>query len=143
MLGPQLTGKAQQAYAALSSEVSKDFTKVKEAIFKWYDINDETYRQRFRAAKEKEGESPTEIVTRLTDMAAKWLKKCKTRAKVIDMIVMEQFITMLPKEIRVWVKEHKPGTSMIAGKLAEDYQQARKTTDDDQVRPKEKPPDGG
>ena len=34
-------------------------------------------------------------------------------------------------------------TSMIAGKLAEDYQQTRKTTDDDQVRPKEKPPDGG
>ena len=27
--------------------------------------------------------------------------------------------------------------------IAEDYQQARKTTDDDQVRPKEKPPDGG
>ena len=59
------------------------------------------------------------------------------------MIVIEQFITMLPEEIRVWVKEHKPGTSMIARKLAKDYQQARKTTDDDQVRSKEKPPDGG
>ena len=43
-------------------------------------------------------------------MAAKWLKECETRAKVIEMIVMEQFITMLPEEIRVWVKEHKPGT---------------------------------
>ena len=61
-------------------------------------------------------------VTRLTDMATKWLKECETRAKVIDMIVMEQFITMLPEEISVWVKEHKPGTSMISGKLAEDYQ---------------------
>ena len=59
------------------------------------------------------------------------------------MVVMEQFITMLPEEIRVWIKEHKPWISMIARKLAEDYQQARKTTDDDQVRPKEKPPDGG
>ena len=37
LLGPQLTGKAQQAYAALSSEDSKDFTKVKEAIFKRYE----------------------------------------------------------------------------------------------------------
>ena len=101
LLGPQLTGKAQQAYAALSRKDSKDFTKVKEAIFKRYDINEETYRQRFRAAKAKEGESPTEIVTRLTDMAAKWLKECETRAKVIDMIVMEQFITMLPEDIRV------------------------------------------
>ena len=32
---------------------------------------------------------------------------------------------------------------MIAGKLAENYQQARKTADDDQVRSKEKPPEGG
>ena len=143
LLAPQLTGKAQQAYAALSSEDSKNFTKVKEAIFKRYDINEETYRQRFWSAKAKEGESPTEIVTRLTDMAAKWLKEHNTRAKVIDMVVMEQFITMLPEEIRVWVKEHKPETSMIAGKLAEDYQQARKTAEDDQVRSKEKPPEGG
>ena len=52
-------------------------------------------------------------------MAAKWLKEHK---KVIDIIVMEQFITMLLEEIRIWVKVHKPETSMIAGKLVEDYQ---------------------
>ena len=143
LLAPQLTGKAQQVYAALSSQDSKNFTKVKEAIFKHYDINEETYGQRFWSAKVKEGESPTKIVTRLTDMAVKWLKEHDTRAKVIDMVVMEQFITMLPEEIRVWVKEHKSETSMIAGKLAEDYQQARKTAEDDQVGSKEKPPEGG
>ena len=139
LLALQLTGKAQQAYAALSSEDSKDITKVKEAIFKRYNINEETYRQRFRSAKAKEGESPTEMVTRLTDMAIKWLKEHDTQEKVIDMIVMEQFITTLP-EIRVWVKEHKPETSMITGKLAEDYQQARKTAEDDQGRSKDKLP---
>ena len=121
LLAPQLTGKAQQqAYAALNSEDSKNFTKVKEAIFKHYDVNEEKYRQRFRSAKAKEGGSPTEIVTRLMDMAAKWLKEHGTRVKVIDMVVMEQFITMLQEEIKVWVKEHKPEASMIAGKLAED-----------------------
>ena len=40
LLAPQLTGKAQQTYAALSSEDFKNFTKVKEAIFKRYDINE-------------------------------------------------------------------------------------------------------
>ena len=34
LLASQLTGKTQQAYATLSNEDSKDFTKVKEAIFK-------------------------------------------------------------------------------------------------------------
>ena len=121
LFAPQLNEKAQQAYAALSSEDS----------------------QRFWSAKVKEGESPTEKVTRLTDMAVKWLKEHDTRESVIDMIVTEQFITMLPEGIRVWVKEHKPERSMIAGKLAEDYQQARKTAKDDQGRSKEKPPERG
>ena len=50
---------------------------------------------------------------------------------------------MLPEEIRVWVKECKPETSMIAEKLAKDYQQARKTAEDDHIKSKEKPPEGG
>ena len=65
LLGPHLTGKVQQAYAALSSKDSKDFTKVKEAICKRYDINEETYLPGFRAAKVKKGDSPTEIVIHL------------------------------------------------------------------------------
>ena len=55
------------------------------------------------------------------DMAAKWLVEHDTRKRVGDMIVMEQFITMILKEIRVWVKEHKLDASRIAGKLPEDY----------------------
>ena len=51
LLAPQLIGKAQQAYAALSSEDSKDFIKVKEAIFKRYDINEETYVRGFKQRK--------------------------------------------------------------------------------------------
>ena len=78
LLVPQLTGKAQQSYAALSSEDSKNFVKVKEAIFKRYDINEEAYCQRFRSAKAKERESSSEVVTHLSDMAAKWLKEHDT-----------------------------------------------------------------
>ena len=40
------------------------------------------------------------MVACLTDMAVKWLKEHDTREKVMDMIVMEQFITMLLEEIR-------------------------------------------
>ena len=109
----------------LAAKTPRTFTKTKEAIFKHYNINEETYCQRFWLAKVKERELPTKIVTRIIVMAAKWLEH-DTRAKMIDVVVMEQFITMLPEKIRVWVKERKPETSMIVGKLAEDYQQARK-----------------
>ena len=73
--------------------------------------------------KVKEGEPSTEIVTCLV---AKWLNECDIRAKVMDMIVMKQFITILPESGLKSMR--KPGTSMIAGKLAEDYQQAKKNS---------------
>ena len=47
-LVPQLSGKAQQAYAALPADEAKDYDRVKSAILRRYDISEETYRQRFR-----------------------------------------------------------------------------------------------
>uniref|UniRef100_A0A1X7VDJ8 Protein kinase domain-containing protein n=1 Tax=Amphimedon queenslandica TaxID=400682 RepID=A0A1X7VDJ8_AMPQE len=43
-LAPQLTGKAQQAYAAVSSDSAKKYDEVKTAILRRYNINEETYR---------------------------------------------------------------------------------------------------
>ena len=47
-LAPYLRGKAQQAYAGLPPEEVKTYDTIKEAILRRYDINTETYRQRFR-----------------------------------------------------------------------------------------------
>ena len=60
-----------QLFAAKTPRIC---TKAKKAIFKHYNINEETYRHKFWSAKAKERESPTEIVTHLTDMAASGLK---------------------------------------------------------------------
>ena len=57
-LAPQLTGKAQQAYAALSPDDAEDYERVKSAILRRYNINEETYHQRFRCSKPKDGEAP-------------------------------------------------------------------------------------
>ena len=72
-LAPQLTGKAQQAYAALPPDDAKDYDAVKARC---YNINDETYRQRFRSLKQTEGETLKELVTWLADMANKWTRNC-------------------------------------------------------------------
>ena len=128
LLAPQLTGKAQQAYAAMSESDSSKYEEVKTAILRRYDINEETYRQRFRSAKQKGGETPIELTTRLQDLADKWLKECDSKEKVVDVIIREQFLNTLPEDVRVWVKERQPATSKEAGRLAEDYLQARKAT---------------
>ena len=57
-LAPQLTRKAQQAYAALSTDESDMYDSVKKAILGRYNINEETYRRQFRGAKLRKGELP-------------------------------------------------------------------------------------
>ncbi|KAL0165843.1 hypothetical protein M9458_037687, partial [Cirrhinus mrigala] len=49
MLQTVITGKAQEAYAALTMEDRKDYDKVKVAILKAYELVPEAYRQRFRS----------------------------------------------------------------------------------------------
>ena len=54
-----------EAYAAMATEDASDYDKVKAAILKRYNINDETYRQRFRAATKTGDESHRELLVRL------------------------------------------------------------------------------
>ena len=60
-LAPQLSGKAQQANAAMSSEEAVDYECVKAAILKLYDINEETYRLRFRSVVKSINKSHREV----------------------------------------------------------------------------------
>ena len=115
ILAPQLTGKGQEACGAMDA---KDYQKVKQAILQHYNINEETYQQRFHSAKPEEEETPVELVMRIRGLAEKWLKKCETREQVIDTIVKEHFMLALPEDVRVWVTERRPSTSAEAGQLA-------------------------
>lgn len=129
VLAPQLTAKARLAYAAMNDQDAGHYDRVKAAIFHRYDINEETYRRRFRELTPKENGTPVELVIHVRDLADKWLKGCADRATVIDQLVREQFISVLPEEVRVWVKERKPWSSeeAEAGRLAENYRPARKS----------------
>ena len=98
-LAPQLVGKAQQAYAAPSPDDVKDYAILKKAILLRYDIIEESYRQRFRAASRKEGETNRELSARLQDVADKWTQGCNTKEELKDLIVLEQLVSTLPESV--------------------------------------------
>ena len=52
-LAPQLTGKAQLAFAALPGEDSGNYDAIKAAILQRYDITEEAYRRRFSGITSK------------------------------------------------------------------------------------------
>ena len=85
-LAPQLTGRGQPAYAALSPNDAR--TTVNASILCRYDVNEETYRKRFQGLKLKCGETPHDLVTQLTDLATKWLNDCMSAEEVHDAITV-------------------------------------------------------
>ena len=93
-LAPQLTGPAQQAYAAMDQARATDYQAVKAAIFHRYEVTEETYHQQFRTMKRKNGEMQTELATCLKDSAKKWTKHCTNIEELLDVVVLKQFINM-------------------------------------------------
>ena len=75
-LASQLTGKVQKVYAAMAAEEAGDYKLLRKAILRRYDVNEETYRRRFRALKKKSNETNWELVARLEDLATKWTQEC-------------------------------------------------------------------
>ena len=48
-----------------------------------------------------------------------------TVQEVLEKIAIEQFLSAVTEEVRVWVREHKPKTCAEAGHWADEYTQAR------------------
>ena len=59
--------KSTAAFVTMDKDQTHHFESVKTAILKRYNINEETYRQRFRAAREELQESFLELEVRLRD----------------------------------------------------------------------------
>ena len=69
-----LSGNALKCYSSLIPTCAKDYDVVKAAILKCYDVNAETYRQRFRTETRKATESHVNFGERLDDHLGRWEK---------------------------------------------------------------------
>ena len=128
-LVPLLTGKARAAYLAMDLEEAMQFHLVKAAILQKFEINPETYRDRFRASRVETGETPKELQTRLKELYDKWMNpRQKSKEEIGDAIVMEQFLCILNPELRTWIQERDPSSSRVAAGLAETFIAARRAS---------------
>ena len=85
--------------------------------FRRYDINEESYHQRFKGAKKKEGETNRKLAARLEDLVDKWMQDWDKIETIKDLVVLEQLVETLPTDVRIFVKEQKPTTTAEAAKL--------------------------
>ncbi|XP_053158012.1 zinc finger BED domain-containing protein 4-like [Hemicordylus capensis] len=83
-------------------------------------ISSEAQRRHLWQFCNQEAEGPQEVCNRLRDLCHQWLKPERhVKTPIPDMVILEQFLTILPPEIENWVRECGPQTCSQAVALAE------------------------
>ncbi|XP_067387451.1 zinc finger and SCAN domain-containing protein 21-like isoform X2 [Emydura macquarii macquarii] len=120
---PSLSGKARQAVSGLDARDARDYGKVKAAILRGCNISTEMQRLHFRQFRYQEAKGPREVCSRLRELSHRWLKpEIRTKEQIMELLILEQFLTILPEEIQSWVWVRHPETCAQAVSLAEDFQ---------------------
>ena len=123
MLQCVLTGRAQEAYSALSVAESRVYVSAKTAVLKAYELVPEAYHQRFRGMRKCPGQTYTEFAQELTVQCNRWCSasQVESQEELFNLILVEQFKNCLPKQIATYVSERNATTGPEAATLADDY----------------------
>lgn len=67
-------------------------------------------------------DGPHEVCSRLRTLCQQWLKpKTPMEEQVLELVILEQFLTILPPDMQSWIREQHPETCLQAASLAEDF----------------------
>ncbi|XP_053146160.1 zinc finger protein with KRAB and SCAN domains 7-like [Hemicordylus capensis] len=122
-LQPLSFGEGDQTASGTLKPVDQEgFRKVKEAILREGTISTEVLRQRFRDFCYQQAGGPRAACSRLQELCHGWLKpERRTKGQMLELVILEQFLSILPLEIQSWVREGQPETCGHAVALAEEF----------------------
>ncbi|XP_062977832.1 LOW QUALITY PROTEIN: zinc finger and SCAN domain-containing protein 31-like, partial [Elgaria multicarinata webbii] len=122
LLLPALNGEAEQAFSGLSVLDRGDYEKVKAAILEGEAILRERQRQHFRQFCYQATEGPRGVHGRLRELCCRWLRAERhSKEEILELLILEQFLTVLPQEMQGWVRERGPESCAQAVLLAEEF----------------------
>ncbi|KAM6172561.1 zinc finger protein 202 [Erethizon dorsatum] len=104
-------------------KLEDDFTCRPESVLQRDDPVLETSHQNFRRFRYQEAASPREALIRLRELCHQWLRpERRTKEQILELLVLEQFLTVLPGELQSWVRGQRPESGEEAVTLVEGLQ---------------------
>nr|XP_020669410.1 zinc finger protein 883-like isoform X1 [Pogona vitticeps] len=95
---------------------------VKKEIPEEDSLNLEMRCQLFRQFCYQESEGPRKAFCHLWELCRQWLKPERhTKEQILELVILEQFLTVLPLDMQCWVRERSPESGNQAVTLAEDF----------------------
>ena len=97
--------------------------KIEEEEEKGKRLPMEIFRQRFRQFGYHDTPGPREALSQLRVLCCEWLRpELHTKEQILELLVLEQFLTILPEEFQTWVREHHPESGEEAVAVVENIQ---------------------
>nr|KAF6424349.1 zinc finger and SCAN domain containing 30 [Rousettus aegyptiacus] len=125
-----MSGKAT-ALAYHAAKEQEGLVKVEEENYVWGQgfglqgnaCSQETYRQQFRQFGYSDSTGPREALSRLRELCHQWLKpEMYTKEQILELLVLEQFLSILPEELQAWLREHRPENGEEAVTMLEELE---------------------
>ncbi|XP_060029715.1 zinc finger and SCAN domain-containing protein 30-like isoform X3 [Erinaceus europaeus] len=83
----------------------------------------ETFCQQFRQFGYSDSAGPREALSRLRELCRQWLRpEVHTKEQILELLVLEQFLTILPEELQAWLQEHHPENAEEAVTMLEELE---------------------
>ena len=84
----------------------------------------ETCRRNFRNFPYPDVAGPRKALCQLRELCLKWLRPdVHSKEQILELLVLEQFLSILPGEVRTWVNSQYPESSEEVVALVEDLTQ--------------------
>uniref|UniRef100_K7EZ18 SCAN box domain-containing protein n=1 Tax=Pelodiscus sinensis TaxID=13735 RepID=K7EZ18_PELSI len=128
VLMTKLTGKAREVFNDMGEEEALNSLRFKDYALKWFRVTPESHQVKFRSFRMSNDCSYLECAHKLMGSVKRWVMGAKVNGsyeKLLDLIILEQFLNIVPEQVRAAVCDWEPESVLRAAEIADAHTQNR------------------